>query len=360
MVITREELDNYNYDELDLLSENLQKSSIIGKEIAKIDESIKENDIELGKIDSLKDELVDKFNYAIDDAEKSKVIEEFKELKKKEEEILLKKDELEAKKEELEEQKNMLFNNEKEKVGTIRFFKEKSNKIREKLAIKKEEGFKLPKHKAKEYADKEKEKVKLSERTRNIFTKVSKWAKEDLKRGVGYKVAETIKEKAPEVKEQIKAAPGKVKEWAKEDLKQGVGYKAVETIKEKAPEIKENLHEARRKVGFRINRVTSAIARAPKSARDGLINTFNKAATWVNGKREVIVAKTERFANIAKARVEAAVNRNEQLRQLREDKKRLLEDYKKNVIGKYEEQARKAIEDEYQMAKNGPAPARSI
>lgn len=329
MVITREELDNYNYDELDLLSENLQKSSIINKEINKINESIKENDIELGKIDASKDELVDKFNYAIDDAEKSKVVEEFKELKKKEEEMLSKKEELEAKKAELEEQKNILFNKEKENISVITFFKEKANRIKNKLTIKKKEGFKLPKRKAKEYTNKAKEKIKLSQRAKSIFDKAS---------------------------QKLSAA----KEWAKEDLKQGVGYRAAEAIKEKAPEIKESLHETRRKVGFRINRVTSAIARAPKSARDGIINTFDKFATWVNGKKEVIVSKTEKFVNIAKVRVEAAINRNEQLRQLKEDKKRLLEDYKKNVIGRYEEEARKAIEDEYQMAKNGPAPARSL
>lgn len=329
MVITREELDNYNYDELDLLSANLQKSSIINKEINKIDESIKENDIELGKIDTLKDELVDKFNYAIDDAEKSKVVEDFKELKKKEEEILLKKEELEAKKSDLEEQKNILFGKENEKENIISFFKGNVDKIKNKLTIKKNNGFKLPKHKVKEYAGKEKEKIKFSEKTKEIFNKAS---------------------------EKFKV----VKEWAKEDLKQGVAYKTVETIKEKAPEVKEELHEAKRRVGFRINRVTSAIARAPKKARDEIINKFDNFATWVNGKKEVIVKKTERFAAIAKARVDARINRNEQLKQLKEDKKKLLEDYKKNVIGRYEETARKAIEDEYQMAKNSPSPARSL
>lgn len=338
--MTREEFDSYSIEQFDLLKETIQKRNELTNEINDINKSLEPIVEELDSLDIKIDETLDLFNKETDFERQSELMELLKGMKLKQTELLEKQAELEAQKAEKEEELDNL--NEVKKTTTIKIVKNKVNSFKNRLKIKKD-GIKMSKKESKIIKEKNIEKVKLSERVSSLFSIV---------KNKFNTAKEWIQEKAPEVKENVQDGLENAKEWVKEDLKNGVVYNTVETIKEKAPEIKENIQEkmvtAKRYASYKINRTKSAIARTKKNAVIGIKSKLDKVSTFVNGKKEVIVAKTERFINIQKARLEAREERNKQLKELMEQKKKAYEDVKEKAKLRQEE-----IQSEYQATVKG-------
>lgn len=300
--MTREEFDSYSIEQFDLLKETIQKRNELTNEINDINKSLEPIVEELDSLDIKIDETLDLFNKETDFERQSEFMELLKGMKLKQTELLEKQAELEAQKAEKEEELDNL--NEVKKTTTIKIVKNKVNSFKNRLKIKKD-GIKMSKKESKIIKEKNIEKVKLSERVSSLFSIV---------------------------KNKFNTA----KEW----------------IQEKAPEIKENIQEkmvtAKRYASYKINRTKSAIARTKKNAVIGIKSKLDKVSAFVNGKKEVIVAKTERFINIQKARLEAREERNKQLKELMEQKKKAYEDVKEKAKLRQEE-----IQSEYQATVKG-------
>lgn len=360
--MTREEFDSYSIEQFDLLKETIQKRNELTNEINDINKSLEPIVEELDSLDIKIDETLDLFNKETDFERQSEFMELLKGMKLKQTELLEKQAELEAQKAEKEEELDNL--NEVKKTTTIKIVKNKVNSFKNRLKTKKD-GIKMSKKESKIIKEKNIEKVKLSERVSSLFSIV---------KNKFNTAKEWIQEKTPEVKENVQDGLESAKEWVKEDLKNGVVYNTVETIKEKAPEIKENIQDglegakewiqekapeikeniqekmvtAKNYASYKINRTKSAIARTKKNAVIGIKSKLDKVSTFVNGKKEVIVAKTERFINIQKARLEAREERNKQLKELMEQKKKAYEDVKEKAKLRQEE-----IQSEYQATVKG-------
>lgn len=318
--MTREDFDNLTPEQIEKMKTTLKERFELSAQIDDINKSIESLKEQFKDINSKIDAFIDEYNNAPVER-KIELLDEAEELKKQYEEIKNKIEELEKQKAEKEEKLEEL-NKLNEKTSVVNFIKDKIVRVNNKLIINKEKGFKTTKGSIKE------------------------WIKKDLKKGVIYKTASNIKSKMPEIKDAIvqKSVEVKdgVKEWAKQDIQNSVGYNVAETIKEKAPEIKEEISNNLTSAKFKINKSKDAIARAPKKAISGIKAVFNKISTKVGNVTKVVVAKTERFANIVKASVTDEIERQKNIAQIKMDTKSNLKELKRAAI---EEQKRR-IEEE--------------
>ena len=330
--MTREEFNNLTSEDINLMRENLKKKRQLKAEIEEIDKALEPLNEKFNELDVKINSWIEEYNKS-DELRQDELLAQAEELKRQMMEVQEKIAELEEERENKEEELNQSTEERKADPKFISFLKEQGNIIKNKIKINKEEGIKTTKKKAKEYKEKEKENMPLSLKAARYFAKI--YVNHKINSARRYVKRELFKEN---VKEKAKAAA----DWVKEDIKKGYGYKAAEYINNNKDEIK-------KVVKLKINRAKSSIARTTKKAVGGIVNLFSNISTYVDNKKTVIVAKTERFINIQKARYEAIKDYNASISELRKNKRVALEEYKKQIEEK-ERIEREELKNEYQEA----------
>ncbi len=308
--MTMEEFLNSTPDDIKEAVSKLENVNELSDEISSLEEEI--NEIER-QLSAVKDEInawLDDFNNNISNNLSERAVKLKDAYEQKISDLKTKNEELETKKEEYEEiVNNVKKQKQREKISSVI----KNNLIK----IDKSKGIKTTKKVAKTVA------------ALGVIAVV--------------KTTDKFKEIASKVKENTIEA----KEWAKEDLKKGVGYKTAEIIKEKAPEVVDNIKETVSKVKIKIDKTKSSITKVPKKAISGVRNAFSKISIKTNGIKKVVVSKSTRLYNRIKDSVSNEVEYLKEANDINKQKREQLEAYRKQL----EEEAR--LMKEQARAKTG-------
>ena len=288
--MTREEFDNFTIDDFSSFRENLKQKNVLNKEIDGLKELLMPIEISLSDLNKEIDEELINFNTnsSLTNFDKLRGLKE-KQINLSEKVKFLK-SEIESKEKELDS-----LNNIKKEKRRIRFEKANASKIVNKLRFKKE-GLKLTKASVNKYKEKLTN-ISITRKATDIFDKVK----------------------------DIIPSKEEVKDFIKEDLKKGVVYGTYKKVNEKMPEIRENTR-------LKIDKSKSAIAKVKKGAINSVISTFNKISIYVDDKKKAVIAKKDRFLNVRKAKSEAKEEYNNKLKNLMEEKRKKLEEYKAEEV----------------------------
>ena len=284
--MTREEFDNFTIDDFSSFRENLKQKNVLNKEIDGLKELLMPIENSLSDLNKEIDEELINFNTnsSLTNFDKLRGLKE-KQINLSEKVKFLK-TEIESKEKELDS-----LNNIKKEKRRIRFEKANASKIVNKLRFKKE-GLKLTKASVNKYKEKLTN-ISITRKATDIFDKVK----------------------------DIIPSKEEVRDYVKEDLKKGVLYGTYKKVNEKMPEIRENTR-------LKIDKSKSAIAKVKKGAINSVISTFNKISIYVDDKKKAVIAKKDRFLKVRKAKMEAKEEYNNKLKNLMEEKRKKLEEYK--------------------------------
>lgn len=302
--MTREEFDNFTIDDFSSFRDNLKQKNVLNKEIDGLKELLMPIENSLSDLNKEIDEELTNFNTnsSLTNFDKLRGLKE-KQINLSEKVKFLK-TEIESKEKELDS-----FNNIKKEKRIIRFEKGDTSKIVNKLRFNKE-GLKLTKASVNKYKEKLTN-ISITRKATDIFDKVK----------------------------DIIPSKEEVKDFIKEDLKKGVVYGTYKKVNEKMPEIRENTR-------LKIDKSKSAIAKVKKGAVNSVISTFNKISIYVDDKKKTVIAKKDRFLNVRKAKMEAKEEYNNKRKNLMEEKRKKLEEYKAeevNYLNDYNTKVKAAI-----------------
>ena len=302
--MTREEFDNFTIDDFSSFRDNLKQKNVLNKEIDGLKELLMPIENSLSDLNKEIDEELTNFNTnsSLTNFDKLRGLKE-KQINLSEKVKFLK-TEIESKEKELDS-----LNNIKKEKRIIRFEKGDTSKIVNKLRFNKE-GLKLTKASVNKYKEKLTN-ISITRKATDIFDKVK----------------------------DIIPSKEEVKDFIKEDLKKGVVYGTYKKVNEKMPEIRENTR-------LKIDKSKSAIAKVKKGAVNSVISTFNKISIYVDDKKKTVIAKKDRFLNVRKAKMEAKEEYNNKRKNLMEEKRKKLEEYKAeevNYLNDYNTKVKAAI-----------------
>lgn len=288
--MTREEFDNFTIDDFSSFRDNLKQKNVLNKEIDGLKELLMPIENSLSDLNKEIDEELTNFNTnsSLTNFDKLRGLKE-KQINLSEKVKFLK-TEIESKEKELDS-----LNSIKKEKRIIRFEKGDTSKIVNKLRFNKE-GLKLTKASVNKYKEKLTN-ISITRKATDIFDKVK----------------------------DIIPSKEEVKDFIKEDLKKGVVYGTYKKVNEKMPEIRENTR-------LKIDKSKSAIAKVKKGAVNSVISTFNKISIYVDDKKKTVIAKKDRFLNVRKAKMEAKEEYNNKRKNLMEEKRKKLEEYKAEEV----------------------------